>query len=70
MGESRINDGTNLSSNNHTHNDSVCDPLSAQGHGAPWYFISSPIESLYEVVVMAGNWYGYKRVGSRTQKTP
>lgn len=64
MGESRINDGTNLSSNNHTYNDSMCDPLSTQGYGAPWYFISSPVKPLYEVVVMDGHWYGYKRVGS------
>ncbi len=66
MGESSINDRITLSTDNNTPNNSLCDPLSAQGHGAPWYFISSPIESLYEVVVMAGHWYGYKRVGSNT----
>ena len=64
MGESSLNDGTNISSNNHTHNDSVCDDLSTQGYGTPWYYLSSPVKPLYEVVVMAGHWYGYKRVGS------
>ncbi len=66
MGEGRINDGTNLPSNNHTHNDSVCDALSTPRYGAPWYYFSSPVKPLYEVVVMAGHWYGYKRVGSNT----
>ncbi len=66
MGESNVNDRITLPTDNNTPNNSLCDPLSAQGYGAPWYFISSPIESLYEVVVMAGHWYGYKRVGSNT----
>ena len=63
MGESSLNDGTNISSNNHTHNDSVCDPLSAPRYGTSWYRISPNTKPLYEVVVMAGYGYGYKRVG-------
>ena len=63
MGESRINDRTTVSSNNHTHNDSVCNVISSPGYGAPWYRVSSNIKPLYEVVVMAGYGYGYKRVG-------
>lgn len=66
MGESSINGRNTLSSNNHTHNDSVCDSIFTQGYGTPWYRVSPPVKPLYEVVVMDGYWYGYKRVGSDT----
>ncbi len=66
MGESSINGRTNLSTDNDTPNNSMCDVVSTQGYGTPWYRVSSPVKPLYEVVVMDGHWYGYKRVGSDT----
>ena len=63
MGESSINGRTNVSTHNDTSNNSLCDAVSTQGYGTPWYYLSSPVKPLYEVVVMAGHWYGYKRVG-------
>ena len=64
MGQGRLDDRNTIPSDIHTHNDSVCNVIPSPGYGAPWYRVSSNIKPLYEVVVMAGYGYGYKRVGS------
>ena len=64
MGQGSLDDGNTVPTHNDTHNDSLCNSLSAPGCGAPWYRVSPNIKPLYEVVVMAGYGYGYKRVGS------
>jgi len=51
-----------MDTDSHTHNNNLRDAISTQGHGTPWYRVSSPIKPLYEVVVVADYWYGYKRM--------
>ena len=63
MGQGRLDDRNTVSANNNSYNDSLCNSIPSSGHGAPWYRVSSNIKPLYEVVVMAGYGYGYKRVG-------
>jgi len=55
-------DKTNLRIGYDTHNHNIGNTIFAQGDGTPWYRISSPIKPLYEVLVVADYWYGYKAV--------
>ena len=51
-----------MDTDSHTHNDNLCNAVSTSWDGTPWYQVPPPIKPLYEVVVMADYWYGYKAV--------
>lgn len=65
-GPRQLNVGNTIPTHSNSHHYSMCDLIFAQGDGTPWYTFQPPIESLYEVVVVADYGYGYKRVGSNT----
>ena len=59
---------TNIPFSQHTHNNNMCDTLPAPWPNSSSDRVSSGVKSLYEVLVMADYWYGYKRVGCDSQK--
>ena len=63
MGESSLDVGTNLSVSCDTINDYIGNPFPTSRTSTQGNTILPCIESLYEVVVVADYWYGYKRVG-------
>ena len=56
------NDRINICFSDDSRNHRLCNTLSSPWYEPSWDTIPSHIESLYEAVVVAYYWYGYKRM--------